>query len=79
MRVLPASEVLLSYAPAPMAWVIVIDRSHHGPRFQGSFESREAAEAVRAEMIADAPDWKDDIYVIRSGSAVLDAASNGKK
>ena len=62
-----------------MSWVIVIDRSHHGPRFQGSFESREEAEAVRAGMIADAPEWKDDIYVIRSGSAVLDASGNGRK
>ena len=62
-----------------MTWVIVIDRSHHGPRFQGGFESREDAEAVREQMIADTPEWKDDIYVVRTGSATMDASTNGHK
>lgn len=54
-----------------MSWVLVIDRSGHGPRYTRSYDSREDAEFARLELMDDAPELKDDIYVIHADFAAL--------
>jgi hypothetical protein len=43
---------------------VVIDRSHHGPRFLGTFGTLAHAEAYRAGLLEDQPTWQ-DILVVR--------------
>jgi len=61
-----------------MSWVLVIDRSGQGPRYVRSYDSRADAELALLELIDDAPELKDDIYVIHAGFAALEPVTNDR-
>jgi hypothetical protein len=42
---------------------VVIERSHHGPRFLGTFGTLADAEACRAGLLQHQPAWKDVLIV----------------
>lgn len=43
---------------------LIIERTHHGPRLVQTFESREAAEESRQELIAEEPDLERALYIV---------------
>ena len=60
-----------------MTYHLVLERSHHGPRFLGSFQSREEADANRARLIVDFPDWGRLVRLICTKTR-SDHSSNGR-
>jgi hypothetical protein len=48
---------------------VVIERSHHGPRFLGAFETRADAETYRAGVLERQPAWE-DIMTVRPYASV---------
>jgi hypothetical protein len=50
--------------PARVSADVVIERSHHGPRFLGTFGTLADAEAYRAGLLEDQPAWQ-DVLVVR--------------
>ena len=58
---------------------VVIERSHHGPRFLGTFGTLADAEAYRAGVLERQPEWEDALTVRPHASArkaVLDRGTD---
>jgi hypothetical protein len=59
----------LSTLPARLSADVVIERSHHGPRFLGTFGTLAEAEAYRAGLLEHRPAWQDVLTVRPHASA----------
>jgi hypothetical protein len=59
-----------------MRYHLVLERPHHGPRFLGSFSSREEADAYRARLIIDHA-WGRFVRIVTGTQARPTIRSNG--
>jgi hypothetical protein len=59
-----AEHLSVTTLAADVSADVVIERSHHGPRFLGTFGTLADAEEYRAGLLEDQPSWQ-DVLVVR--------------
>ena len=64
-----AEHLSVTVLPAQASADVVIERSHHGPRFLGTFGTLADAEAFRAGVLERQPAWEDVVTVRPHASA----------